>query len=129
MLLSNLSRHLQAGSWSTKATIGQRRWFSALLILLGPMILKITVKNRNFCLAGVVVVSHQIVGGRSGRRGRVGTGGQDSGAVGEEIGQPDTTMSTLSTTICKKSWRIVYSPWFDLLVINENNNDFDFEIE
>ena len=61
------------------------------------------MKNRNLCHAGVVVVSHQIISGRSGGRGRVGTGGQVSGAVGEDIGQPDTTMSTLSTTICKKS--------------------------
>jgi len=36
------------------------------------------------CQAGVVVVPHQIVGGRGGGRGRIGRGGQNSGAVGRE---------------------------------------------
>ena len=121
--------------------------------------LRITARERNLCQADGVVVPNQMIGGRGGGRGRGGRGGRGGDRQnlfshssdcprtrkcreclnliqGDGYDREKRRLSSQAqqcqqceNAVCKNHRKIVCIPCADRLVINENNNDFDFEIE
>ena len=139
--------------------VRRRTTSSSVIKATTEYFLQITATESNLCLADGVVVPNQMVGGGGGDGGRGGRGGrggarqnlfchssdcprtrkcrvclnliQGDGYEGEKqrLGCQTQQCQQCENAVCKSHRKIVCIPCANRLVMNENNNEFDFEIE